>query len=473
MRRRPWFEWHSWLGATSGLLLFVVCWSGTFATVSHELDWLVLPELRVEARSEPVDFPALHTAILERWPDARDIWISKPRGSAFAAEAFFVIGEDDWQRIYLDPNSGEVLGSYSYFNIQRFFRSLHMGLFNLWGLGIYVVSFAGLVLLGSAVTALFFYRRWWRRFTELRLGRKLRALVSDLHKLAGLWSLWFVLVIGVTGAWYLWETARADFGDGKLAWVDTGDYAVHPLTLPDASTDGGGRALPAAAMPIRQLLGRVAQERPELDVRAVWIMNDDVLYVDGQADHLLVRDRANKLYLTRDGEVLYDQSAANLPVYWRLADTADPLHFGTFAGLASQLLYFVFGLLLSGMCLTGAWLHVKRLQQAADGRLGWRGTVPSLGLTALVLGLTAVAGWQEIHAYGPIVDGVRQWPEVPLGVQIVVGGWILITLVIVAIWNALLIRSRPERPGTAAHKPARRMPGTRHGGSLPRESTPP
>jgi len=47
VKKRLWFSLHGFLGVTAGLVLFVICWSGTVATIADELDWVVTPELRI------------------------------------------------------------------------------------------------------------------------------------------------------------------------------------------------------------------------------------------------------------------------------------------------------------------------------------------------------------------------------------------------------------------------------------------
>ncbi len=355
MGARGWFRVHSFTGVITGLMLFLVCWSGTFAVLSQELDWLVTPEVRVGPGDDPPDWDAWAAAVGRALPGAELQWMSIPRGRRYAAEAVVNLPQQDLVRVYIDPATAEVTGHYSYVNLQRFFRNFHMNLFGLGGVGIYVVTALGLTLLVSMVAALYFYRRWWRRSFRFRGGGG-RALWSDLHKVLGLWSLWFVLLMGGTGGWYLFEMARLDMGDGKFSYIGTGPAAIHPVPVPKAAP---------AAPPLAwdEMMRRVAEARPALNVHAAGpgLSHPGAFYVEGQAGHVLVRDRANQLHLDRgSGEILHHQDAAALPLYWRWSHTADPLHFGNFAGLAGKVVWFAWGLMLCGIIITGTYLHARR-----------------------------------------------------------------------------------------------------------------
>jgi uncharacterized iron-regulated membrane protein len=431
MRRRNWFSIHSWIGVIGGLLLFVLSWSGSFAVVANEIDWLLTPTLRVEPRGDRVPLEQLHASVAAAYPEARVGRVHAPLYPRSAAHAVVDLPGQRLVRVYVDPYSARVLGHSSYFSVQRFFRSFHIHLFNgRWGL--YLVWLMALPLLVATLAPLIFYRRWWRRFLELRTGRGARVLWSDLHKLAGLWSLWFALLIALTGVWFLYEAVRQDLIDGKSTWVSEGKSAVNRLPALERG----------APLPVAELAARAREARPDLQVCTIGLDRGGYFYVDGQDDTLLVRDRANKLYLdARDGRVAYNQRASELSLYWRWSDTADPLHFGDFGGLASKVAWFALGLLLSGLCLTGAYLHGRRLALGRAGRrkTTWPGTSAAVLATALVLTSSVRGGWNEIRRFGPMVDSVQHWPDLPIAIIAFIGTWIAITLGALAWW-AFLVR---------------------------------
>ena len=429
---RIWFRVHSFTGVITGLMLFVICWSGTFAVVSHEIDWLVTPEVRAEWRLDRASWGETLAVVQTRFPDAEVLWMSAPLYARSATEAVIDLPNQDLVRVFVDPLTMQVNGANSSLSVQRFFRSFHMNLF-LPFVGDYVVLAFSMTLLTSLVAGLLFYKRWWRRFFQLPRGRG-RTFWSMVHRTAGLWSVWFLLVIGITGAWYLFEAFRYDFGDGKRFFADFEEPSAQQILPP--ATDKR-----FSEFPLDDLIDRARALRPDVDIRMVRFVGPTILEVTGQADHMLVRDRANSIYLDRrSGRVLHEHSASDMPLYWRWSDTVDPLHFGDFGGLWSKAVWFVFGLVLSGLILTGTWLHAHRFAREAGGsaRHRWPGTTAAIIVTLGVLGASIPYGLAEARGYGPVIDGVQQFPNLAPGVAVAIVGWVALTLAIIAAWVVLL-----------------------------------
>lgn len=432
-RSRLFFLIHSCNGMVAGLLLFVICWSGTFAVFGHELDWLVTPQARAEPGPAQSSWEDWLQAVHEASPEAHVFSIQAPRGKRSAAIARIQDERGQARFVYIDPYRARVLGETSTYTLHRFFRNLHMSFF-MGSVGIYLVTLLAVPMLLSMITALFFYRRWWRRFLFMPRGSG-HAYWSSLHRTTGLWSLLFVLLIGLTSLWYFFELLRMDVIDGKFSHAGSDESAVHQI--PPPATAAGD------PLPMSLLLEQARSARPELEIRRIGFdfYHAGALYLEGQAGHLLVRDRANQLHLDmRTGAVLHDQSAGELPVYWRWSETADPLHFGDFGGLWSQSLWFVFGLILCGLILTGAWLHAGRLLRGSEQRYRWRITPAAVWISMVLLALAANAGFDQAALYGYTEDGIDHLPDLAPGVQWFIVGWLSLTLAIVAAWLWLLGR---------------------------------
>lgn len=444
LSNRTWFRVHSFTGVITGLMLFVICFSGTWAVISHELDWLANPALRVQPGETRASWGELAQAVETTHPGAEILWLRAPMYSASTALVLVDLEGQGLVKIHVNPYTAEVTGQSSFIDFQRFIRNFHMNLFGLGGFGLYLVSAFSITLLVSLVAALFFYRRWWRRFFRFRTGTA-RVLLSESHKTAGLWSLWFLAVMATTGIWYLAEAARLDFVDGKFSHAGIGPSAVHAVPEPAAAPDAQG-------LPLDTLVAHIRQARPELDVRMVGpgISHPGALYAEGNANHVLVRSRANFVHVdAANGRILYNQDASRLPVYWRWSETADPLHFGDFGGLWSKAIWFVFGLVLCGLIFTGTWLHASRLAASNGGqaRHRWPGTWAALIVTLLVLAASVHAGFDQAReAYGPTIDGVRKLPALTTGARGLIVGWIVISMSLIFLWIALLWRPLRRAP---------------------------
>ena len=447
---RLWFRVHSFTGVITGLLLFVLCWSGTFAVFDHELDWLTTPEARVQPDGDSAGWDAWMRTATRAYPQGRVVGMQAPAHDSDAVVALIQRPDQPRRLVYINPYTGELRGTASAFNIHRFFRNFHRSFFFPTQWGTYLVALLAVTLLLSLIAGLMFYRRWWTRFFSIATWRR-PAVWSELHKLAGLWSVWFVLIIAATGIWYGVERFRLDFGDGIFAYAGNGDLALNPIPRP-----GSDPAPPLLSLP--ELISAANRERPDLNIRTI-VPAPGLLYLEGQAGHILVRDRANHLYLdARGGTVLYSQSANDLPLYWRWSETADPLHFGDFAGLASKTVWFVFGLLLCGLILTGTWIHARRLGRSARSRQRhrWPGTLPAVVVSAVVLAASLPFALHEIRTlYGDAAKGAQQLPALSPGVTGVILGWIVLTLIVLFLWAWTLRRTlqREGRPSKAERHP--------------------
>jgi uncharacterized iron-regulated membrane protein len=420
-----WFYWHSAVGATFGLLLTLVCWSGTFATLGHEIDWLLEPAVRAPQQAQQTSWGDIYKAVQKRLPRGLILSLNAPIEPGFAAEAVVEVGEEVSVRVYVDPHTAEVLGVTSMFNAWRFFRSFHANLFGFFDWGRYVVSITGFALLALVLTTLVFWKRWWTRLFDAHAPRPPVGAWSPLHKLSGLWFLWFAVLIGVTGAWYLFDSVRFHYVDGRASMTPVPDLEAGRIRKTIAVDD---------------TIARAQAIRPDIRITHIRFggLDKEPDFVAGWAGDTLVTTNANHVYLDpRDGTVLATQTGSDLTAYWRFAEAMNPLHFGDFAGLPTKILWFIAGLFLSASGFTGALLMARSARQrggrprAAGRVLRWVGLAVGLGIT---IG-AAADGWREyldfMRSAGELADAQ---PTVSSGVAGFVIAWIAVTVSGMAWW---------------------------------------
>lgn len=384
VQRSLWWRVHNWAGLKLSIFLTWVLLTGTLAVFSHEMDWLSRPALRVTPQdAAPASWGAMAAAAQAAVPAANVTSVYRPPHDWFAAEAMTVDGNDVRVRVYLDPYQGSVRGTGPWLSFQRFFREMHRHLLLPAKYGIPLVSSLSLLLLASLVTGLVTYKKFWRGFFKRPRGGEPRRLTGDLHRLAGLWSLWFVALIALTSIWYLVESLGGDAPYNKPPEV-------------------AARAPRLDAVSIDRFAAAAQRAYPALDIREMRLPDEPGGAVGffGQADALLVRDRVNGVWIDpADGRVVEVTRGETLSLHQRISEMADPLHFGTWGGMATKIVWFLFGAAMTALSVTGVMIYSLRLRaaDAAHGGVGravagmglWR--YPAIGL--VLVSLAMIPGW--------------------------------------------------------------------------------
>ncbi len=365
-RGRPW-PWvvHSVLGVHVSVLMAFVCLTGTVATLSHEIEWIVFPMTRAERVEVPASWGAQWDAARAVFPGATFSAIAR-KGSESKAETYLATVVSGTDRaggdlhVYIRPADAAVQGYSRGTPFHSFMRGLHYYLFDPSSVMFYVVTTLGPLLLLLALTGMTLHRGWWRRLPlPPRRTARPRVWWGQVHRFTGSLAMPFALIIGVTGLWYLVE--KADW----VAWE--GAY-------PALSAPMKPRAAPWTGDDIDRFVVIAEGALPGLEVVQIWLPWDAMtpIQVQGRRGDLLVRNRANRVAIDPDTDrVVAVQRADEMGARRRFVHTADPLHFGDFWGLPSKLLWALFGLVLTALAASGIVVHVRRLKDLAQ-----RGTRP-------------------------------------------------------------------------------------------------
>lgn len=349
---RVWWTVHQWVGLKLAIFASFVFLTGTIAVFSAEIDWLLRPALRVDAATVtgPMDWAGVARSVAAHAPDNRIQSLEAPLDRGFAAVATVKRPDGALAFVYAHPSTGAVQGDGHWVGAKRILRNMHRHLFMPVDIGVPIVSIVAVLLLVSLMTSFVVYKKWWRGFFRPIRLTDARTAFGDFHRLAGLWSLWFVLLMILTGIWYLAESV------GLQA-------PPHPRTNASAVA----MSTPEQADRLAVSLAAARAANPHLRIEGVRFPTEKLgaFVFHGQDRAILVRPRSNTVWTAvPDGRVLLTTDGRDLSVHQRISEMADPLHFGTWGGLPSKIAWFVFGALLTGLSVSGVAIYSLRLLRA-------------------------------------------------------------------------------------------------------------
>jgi len=366
LSNRFWFQLHGWFSLPIWIMFCFVCLTGTISVISHELTWLTNSAARA---TNPQNLP--EKSVSELFAIVQQTYPSAKINTVVAFEPYlinaviFTDSDKPYAVAYVNQYTGEIQEINQSMTFVNFMRSLHGWLLFPWqhnySVGYYLVCAMAIVMLGALITGLIIYKNFWRAFLQpkIRVNQGKKTLLTDMHRLAGVWSLWFLILMSLTGLWYLLQA---------ILWHADIDIETHApmVTVEQLPITNGD--IPKAPISLTDALKIAEQKFP--DFKATYTMlpehNRDTYKLYGAGDFIFYDQYAYGVIVNPwTGAIEGERSPAKMTALQTMSHIADPLHYGTIGGIWTKIIWFVFGVLLTGMSITGFLMWGTRTVKAA------------------------------------------------------------------------------------------------------------
>jgi len=346
------FLLHSWLGLIAGLGLILIGVTGSVLVFRSELDSVLVPGLvKAENTGKPrLGLDALITEFRKHLP-THEVGGWQPGEKPDDADQVYVTphGTSETKMVYVDPATGVPRGNPMETD----------GIFTAWLLELHYAFLGGhtgeiitgvlavlLCLLG--ITGVILYRNFWKTLFQLRWGKSARMFFSDFHKMVGISSTIFNLILGFTGAW--WNLSHI------IGHMIDGDDP-EPVTITGPSY--------ASSLSLDALLKEAAKAVPGFQARYVSFPSapeEEIgFYGSLEGQHVFRSPYGSSVtFNATTGEQSTAADIRNGTAWEQFYDAFRPLHYGTFGGLTVKILWCLGGLAPGILAVSGALMYFKR-----------------------------------------------------------------------------------------------------------------
>ncbi|WP_392479009.1 PepSY-associated TM helix domain-containing protein [Nostoc sp. C110] len=354
------FHTHRWIGLTAGILLCIAGVTGSILVFWHEIDQAML--VWRFGQVIPIGEALSVTAIAETVKAAytgKDLTLSSlsfPDHANQPYMASFLDAADRYIEVFVNPYTGKIMGDRQWETswIGRVY-DLHYKLLA-GDTGLLIMGIVALFTLILSLTGIVLWPGWRKLVMgfKIKWDGHIKRVNFDLHKVAGIVTAIFLALISFTG--FAWNVPQAR--------VEAGIYAI---TFTRKPADPVSKLIPGkSSLPIADLMQRANAAVPNAKTTYISFANKP------EAPFLVAKKQAQevgkygntRIYLDQfTGTVIQLQNGVKPSRAEAILNQFTLLHFGTFGGLPTKILYVFVGLAPVILFVTGfvMWWHRKRV----------------------------------------------------------------------------------------------------------------
>ncbi len=353
---------HLWLGLASGIIIFLVCLSGSILAFEHEIKALFEEKLSIEASGEPMDLEDLKEQVLK---DHSGTLTSVSIPEKTNAPYVFSIKENPKERrgnnVQVNPYTAETLvaGPNPADAFCFFFFKMHRWLLFDSSIGRPIVGVATIIFLILAITGLVLWFPKKLKLKNFKAGFRIKTKANwkrvnhDLHNTLGFYALIFILIMGITGLCWSFQGYRDLLG--QVIGTPVFNRSAPEIEVPATQTRLNIKEVQEVADEIFPFKGDLSISLP--DERSAYF---SLRKNDAGSWSPVASDRA---YVAEDGQVLLVERFADKPLNVQFASLIKPLHTGEVFGMFSKILYFLACLIATSLPVTGTLIWLNKMKK--------------------------------------------------------------------------------------------------------------
>lgn len=363
---------HLWLGLGSGIILFVVCLSGTILTFEKEIKGFFAEELKVEAGTAPIEIETLAENLRQEGVVSS---VSIPSEGSQPYEFRVKTSPDDRRGtvFFVNPYTGEYQQTQES-SLDGFFMSmfrLHRWLLLDSEIGRPIVGIATIFFFFISISGVVLWFPKKIKWKNLKPGFKIKTSANwkrinhDLHNTLGFYACIFLVVMTLTGLCWSFEWYR----EGASAVIGTKVF-----------NRGGGPEFTSNE--------NISAEE-EKSVAEIYNISSTELNYEGtttisfpseESQFYSIRKyndgswspvTSDQLVIDRDGTLLNKEIFSEKPTNVQVASLIKPIHTGEIFGIFSKIIYFLACLIATSLPITGTliwWNKRTKKKKAKKGK---------------------------------------------------------------------------------------------------------
>lgn len=354
------FYIHRYIGLLVGLIVVLIGLTGSLLVFKPEIEHFIVTQKfghvvpGKEFISIDVVMEIIKKAIAPQ-PDLKIGSIILPKDPTSFYHVRLWDSKDKMTQMFINPYTGKVMGWLKEdFNIMQVTLRLHYQL--LAGQpGLILIGITGLLLFILTITGVILWPGWRKLIAgfKIKWNAHPKRVNFDVHKVIGIIVFVFLCLTSITGF--------------CLNFYEQSVAAIYAVTFTPKPPELASKPIPGRSpLPLSQILKQADAALPNTKITYIGIPDgpEGVIRVGKKQAHETSHLGESEISLDMyTGEVLRVFDSRSLALGDRIITSFSPLHFGTFWGLASRILYVFVGIATSILFVTGfvMWWYRRRV----------------------------------------------------------------------------------------------------------------